>query len=112
MFLAFLQVKNAVFITRHSAYAIVYSFCCFLCLTFFFVSYCQCKLLSKVFVATEKKKLQREVFLYFLDNDMNLWVEFWKFVSKCFQVFTWPYVYISMTFQKGMYSNSIQNCCK
>lgn len=45
-------------------------------------------------------------FLYFLDNDMDLWVEFWKFVSKCFQVFTWPYVYISMTFQKGMYSNS------
>lgn len=33
-------------------------------------------------------------FLYFLDNDMDLWVEFWKFVSKCFQVFTWPYVYI------------------
>lgn len=45
-------------------------------------------------------------FLYLLDNDMDLWVEFWKFVSKCFQVFTWPYVYISMTFQKGMYSNS------
>lgn len=35
-------------------------------------------------------------FLYFLDNDMDLWVEFWKFVSKCFQVFTWPYVYISI----------------
>lgn len=27
---------------------------------------------------------------------MDLWVEFWKFVSKCFQVFTWPYVYISL----------------
>ena len=54
------------------------------------------------------KLLLRELSCTFLDNDMDLWVEFWKFVSKCFQVFTWPYVYIylSMTFQKGMYSNS------
>lgn len=59
----------------------------------------------QTFVAKEKLLL-REIFLYFLDNDMDLWVEFWKFVSKCFQVFTWPYVYISMKFQKGIYSNS------
>lgn len=59
----------------------------------------------QTFVGKEELLL-REIFLYFLDNDMDLWVEFWKFVSKCFQVFTWPYVYISMKFQKGMYSNS------
>lgn len=53
-----------------------------------------------------RKPSSAEGFLYFLDNDMDLWVEFWKFVSKCFQVFTWPYVYISLwNFRKGMYSN-------
>lgn len=39
------------------------------------------------------KLLLKEVFCTLFDNDMDLWVEFWKFVSKCFQVFTWPYVY-------------------
>lgn len=60
-------------------------------------------------MAVEKPSAKGDFFLYSLDNDMDLWVEFWKFVSKCFQVFTWPYVYIylSMTFQKRMYSNSI-----
>lgn len=39
------------------------------------------------------KLLLKEIFCTLFDNDMDLWVEFWKFVSKCFQVFTWPYVY-------------------
>lgn len=34
-----------------------------------------CKMLSKLFVAMEKLLL-KEIFLYFLDNDMDLWVEF------------------------------------
>lgn len=43
--LAFLQVKNAVFITCHSAYAIVHFFSFSL---IFSVGYCQCKLLSDI----------------------------------------------------------------
>ncbi len=66
-------------------------------LQFVFLTFCvpyrQCKLLSKL-LWQWKNFCYGRFFCTFLDNDMDLWVEFWKFVSKCFQVFTWPYVHI------------------
>lgn len=56
-------------------------------------SFWQCKLhVVKEFCGSGKSV--KGDFLYFSDNIMDLWVEFWKFVSKCIQDFTWPYVYI------------------
>lgn len=124
MFLAFLRVRM-LYLTRHSAYAIVQFLFLKpyfqgillyfrlllkktlppLLLPLLFLSLRQCKSVVDDFVLTGSP-CDRGVFLYFWTMDMDLWVEFWKFVSKCFQVFTWPYVYISMKFQKGMYSNS------
>ncbi len=91
--------QNAVFITCHSAYAIVQLFSIIFII---FLVNVNCRR----WVCGNRKPSSTEGFLYFLDNGMDLWVEFWKFVSKCFQVFTWPYVYISLwNFRKVMYSN-------
>ena len=72
---------------------------CIVCIVFFvFILFCQCinYMSSKV---SCKWKTVKGGFQYFLDN-MNSWVEFWKFVSKCIQVFTWPYVHIYENFRK------------
>lgn len=96
--------QNAVFITCHSAYAIVlFFFIIFLFLVkllFIFLVNVNCRR----WVCGNRKPSSAEGFLYFLDN-MDLWVEFWKFFLSAFK-YLLGLMYISLwNFRKVMYSN-------
>lgn len=70
-------------------------FCLFFPFSNLCVLYRWCTLLSKL-LWQWKCPAEGGFSVLFWTMIMDLWVEFWKFVSKCFQVFTWPYVYISI----------------